>query len=337
MWNLSEPGLFATATGVSKLTASTYKLYGLQIRSEIPLPAPVADGSGDIFDIEVIWGERRSAPREASPGEVIASFSFGSNSGYTHVADDSGFTLRFNGTGEFRLDRQLKCIRVHLAPGQKDELAAWLLAGNVIATLLTLSGDCVLHASAVEVDGNAVAFVGHSGMGKSTLAALLCSAGARLVTDDLLRVAFKEGVAYGHQGTKAIRLRPEAAALCADWPPASLRSSVDGRRMVEVELCAEACPPLSAIIVPQRSRTASEVQLNLLPMPRAIYVLSAYPRVAGWRSGDVIARQFQLLGRLVKSVSVYEAVVPWGPPFAPDLGNRLLDGVRSALGCPNPA
>lgn len=61
---------------------------------------------------------------------------------------------------------------------------------------------------AEEVGGRAVAFIGSSGIGKTTLKALCCAAGARLVTDDVLRVEPRDGEGWCFHGTCTLRLRP---------------------------------------------------------------------------------------------------------------------------------
>ncbi|MBO0718286.1 MAG: AAA family ATPase, partial [Rhizobiales bacterium] len=50
----------------------------------------------------------------------------------------------------------------------------------------------VLHASAVEVNGKAMVFCGHSGAGKSTIAAALAKRGYRLITDDVCALTFSD-------------------------------------------------------------------------------------------------------------------------------------------------
>jgi len=77
--------------------------------------------------------------------------------------------------------------------------------GTILALILGLQGEHPLHASAVAVDGRAIAIAGASGSGKSTLAAKLCIAGASFVTDDLLRLTRDGGC-----------IRPPANRLATD-------------------------------------------------------------------------------------------------------------------------
>lgn len=64
-----------------------------------------------------------------------------------------------------------------------------------------------LHASAADVGGEAVLFVGQSGSGKSTLMAELCRRGHRLVTDDIASISLDAaGRPRVHAGYRHLRL-----------------------------------------------------------------------------------------------------------------------------------
>ncbi|MDA1081237.1 MAG: hypothetical protein O2973_06105 [Gemmatimonadetes bacterium] len=88
--------------------------------------------------------------------------------------------------------------------------AAHFLLEPVLAFLLRCRRTLVLHASAVEMDGRAVAFVGPVGAGKSTIAAACVAAGAALLSDDVLAIRLEGGDSSGqwhaHRGIGAIRL-----------------------------------------------------------------------------------------------------------------------------------
>jgi hypothetical protein len=77
-------------------------------------------------------------------------------------------------------------ITVCPAPRAEPDLVRLPLLGVVFGALLSQRGLQVLHASAVDVRGEVVGFVGNKEMGKSTTAAAFHQAGHRAVTDDVL-------------------------------------------------------------------------------------------------------------------------------------------------------
>jgi len=74
-------------------------------------------------------------------------------------------------------------VEPHL-PVEAPAIRLFLL-GTVLAILCYQRGLVPLHASAVEVPGGALLVSGRSGLGKSTLAAMLVERGHRLIADDV--------------------------------------------------------------------------------------------------------------------------------------------------------
>ncbi len=100
---------------------------------------------------------------------------------------DGEVLLRLHGRVDFEIAADYRLVRAWTDPECKPEMLALLVVGNLVAMILALRGETVLHASAVEVDGRAIAFVAHSGMGKSTLAALACARGDGIPRERWLR------------------------------------------------------------------------------------------------------------------------------------------------------
>ncbi len=305
--------------------AEVYTLHGLQVRSEIPLGARSITGAAP--DVTVVWGDRCAIADDAPAGKIIVQFSLPDGRGYTHTQTEAGYILRFHSVCEFQLDRELRLVRVILAPGGDPEFAGILLAGNVLAFILTLRGECVLHASAVEFAGGAMAFVGRSGSGKSTLATLCCASGAKLIADDLLRLAMTDEQVRCYPSMAEVRLRPGAAALADLFPADAARSTADHRLAIRLDAAMEPKPRLDAIVLPRPHRTCQTLRVERLPAAQALYLLSSYPRVAGWQDEELIRRQFEGLARVVKTVPIFQAIIPWGPPFAANLTVQLRQAV----------
>jgi hypothetical protein len=79
------------------------------------------------------------------------------------------------------------------------------LTSVIAGACLNLQSHVAIHANAVSIEGLAIAFVGYSGMGKSTLSAYCANRGAGFITDDVLVVDSKGLV---HPGNPRLKLYP---------------------------------------------------------------------------------------------------------------------------------
>ena len=151
--------------------APVYFQCGLRMRSEVELDLSLVAGDG--CDVDVRWGPDICDSSEVvSSGEVIASYDYDDTTWYTATSTGSGYKVRFPNVGEFAISLDLTEMTVRRDRSGRAELLPILLAGTASAFVLALRGETVLHASAVAIESSALAFVGQSGRGKSTLAAL---------------------------------------------------------------------------------------------------------------------------------------------------------------------
>jgi hypothetical protein len=310
---------------MSDIERQIYSLHGLRVRSEIPLPAASAAGS---VDLDIEWDHSAVDHHREPEGEIVASLDF-PDSGYTLTRTHDGWTLRYRSIGDLSFDRALTRLQIRLFPGGARDLVPLLLAGSASALLLGLAGRCALHASAVESYGLGFGFIGNSGMGKSTLAALCCASGARLVTDDVLRLD-AGGVGFCCvRGTTEIRLREHVAALADRLPAEARRRTPDRRLAVAVESVAGDGTSLALLVVPEPSRDCRKVDIKRLSQVSALYALTRYARITGWCAPEYVRRQFDFFSDVARRVPVYDVRVPWGPPFDANLGRELLEQLQA--------
>jgi hypothetical protein len=296
-----------------------YELFGLTIESDFPLPAPAAaEGPPDVV---VGSSGARPTPTEAPAGAILADAHFGTTRYFT-VRGDEGYTIRFPDVCDVRIDRYLRHVELVPATEELRPLSRVLFSGHVLATMLTLSGECVLHASAIEHEGRALAFVGPPGAGKSTLAALLCANGTRLVTDDVLRLVEGTGGLDCEPGTSELRLRPAAASLATEVS-GTKQEMADGRTGVLIEERGGRVR-LGAIVFPKPSRAADSLRIVRLSAPDCLMELTKYPRTLGWMAPEVLERSFRWNSRIAREVAAFETVVPWGPPFDREIPQGIL-------------
>ncbi len=161
----------------------SYIAYGLGIQSELHLPELTEAEVG--ADVVIRLGKvSRSPAEQAVTGKTPAGNEF------WMTADEVCFFREEVGAFLMRKGRE---IVVDPAPGAEERLIRLFVWGSVLAVTLHLRGLLVLHASAVEMNGGAVAFLGGPGWGKSTTAAALHARGYRMVTDDVLAVDLDGG------------------------------------------------------------------------------------------------------------------------------------------------
>lgn len=176
------------------MVRQSYWLFGLQVRSELALPG--LEHAPDINDADASI-ELGQVPAPADPLLEL-------------VVDELGATLTIEGVGRYRIERGTR-ITIEPEAGAPEANVRLFLLGSAMGVLLHQRGLLPLHASAVEVDGKAVAFAGPSGSGKSTLAAAFHDHGYRVIADDVCVVRFDQaGRALACHGIPRLRLWEEA-------------------------------------------------------------------------------------------------------------------------------
>ena len=129
-----------------------------------------------------------------------------------------GFLLRFPFLADFIIDAEGSRIGAWAAPDIDDETLRHLLLDQVLPRVLGYKGRLVLHASAVLVNGKAMAFAGNTGAGKSTLAANFQTAGYQVLTDDGLIVTAGESCSFALPVYPGLRLWPQSVAALFEEP-----------------------------------------------------------------------------------------------------------------------
>lgn len=103
-------------------------------------------------------------------------------------------------------------ITVYPEPGTDLSLLRLYVQGMMMAMALYQRGYCVLHASVVDLGGYAIAFLGHVGAGKSSLAGAFYARGYRVLADDNAAVDFASGVPMVAPAYPCLKLFPAIAS-----------------------------------------------------------------------------------------------------------------------------
>ena len=191
----------------SRGLAHTYGVYGITLRSHVPLALPEYSGGG-LAEIEL----QMRGPDYFS--EAIAdtplAWSRFSTYQYAHLKSGDSY-VRWEGVGEFLVSADGASITCGRMRETHEESFQVYLLGQALSFALVRSGFEPFHATCIVVNGQAVAFLGDSGFGKSSLAAYFLGAGDRLLTDDLLLLQERPEGFLAFPGPPRIKLLPDMA------------------------------------------------------------------------------------------------------------------------------
>ncbi len=173
----------------------SYKAYGLVFSSDIALPELATAEEPPVAFIRV-QPLSEEPPCESAGGSCLEG----------RVLDALRFRVR---DGRSITVEPLRKI-------EEEEIRVYVL-GVLMSILLRQRGLLVIHASALVKQGQAVAFVGDSGWGKSTLAGFFVQAGGyELLNDDVMALKMDQVPIHVLPGFAQIKLRPEAEHWLAE-------------------------------------------------------------------------------------------------------------------------
>ena len=289
----------------------TCSVYGLGLSVNVPLAGLRGLAPAGRVDVRMEVGE---LPREFDADPTGVPFHS------SDQVDENGTPVRvvtrIRGGEFFRIDYCDGTRVVVSAHGERvwargansdvEDTAAYLL-GPVLGMVLRLRGVNCLHASAVAVGGQACAFVGASGAGKSSMAAAFARLGHAVLSDDVTPIEERAGRFLAQPAYPRLRLWPESVEGlfgAAD----SLPRMVEGWDKRYVDLARPPYRfqreplPLAAVYLLDASPgaphvgpvSARDTVMGIVADTYATYLLDRERR----------AHEFEFVGRLVDAVPV---------------------------------
>lgn len=266
-----------------------YRAFGLDLHCEEPLPCgPAPERDAPALATVSVQSDRTGV--EEVLGDLVLEY-------------PDGYHFRVAPAG----DRVVARWPTHAT----FEDASCYLLGPVLRFVLNIRGVTCLHASAVEVAGGAIAFAGESGAGKSTTAAALVRAGARLLTDDTVTLVRSGEDVMVHPGYAGLRVWPDVTAALRG-PGVELPRVSPGwdKRFLAAEGRAfDLRPvPLRAVYVLGDRRTAGAPCIEALSARDRLLALLPHVREEGPDGRTGLAHAFEALAALVERVPVRRLV-----------------------------
>lgn len=313
-------------TRVGDSLSHTYQAFGLRLLSNLPIPGLHSSTEDSNPDIVCRLGKlpawfRESdlrAQEEDGLVEVVGQDDAAvarrklrqSRHYYYRYSDGTEFIFDFSGTRVFAS---------WPPPLTLDDTLTYLL-GPILGFILRLRGVLCLHASAVRIDGGAIAILGPAGAGKSTTAAALAMRGFAVLSDDVVALqeipegCFNVLPAHAHlrlwPASSRMLLGSESALplLTPNWEKRYLDSTGAGYTFVERPT------ELSAVyVLEERRNDSSALSIETLNGGRALSQLVANTYGNNVLDEAMRRQEFISLSHLVR-VAPVRKVIPHSDP-----------------------
>lgn len=299
-------------------------LYGLrvEIQSEWPLSLPgrclddsiptdlfvhVSQGSGSTI-AEPAWPVFYVSGDVDEDGRPEFSASRDPVSQAVRMAYSDGFVFQIDAIGQ-QID-----IQWPVGHAIEELIPAFL--GPVMGVALRLRGLVCLHASAVVIDGQAVALIGDSGAGKSTTAAAFAKYGHAVMTDDVLALTLDGSEFIVSPAYPWVRLWPESVAglfsdaealprMVAGWDKRILDLTQPGYRFQ-----ADALPLGALYFLGPRLDTGEQPLGGAMNPTEGLMQLITDSFATNFQDKARRAAEFNTLGRLVNELPLRSISAP---------------------------
>jgi hypothetical protein len=330
-------GKLNTSVGVREVEADSlyqYYVYGITVRSEIPLALP-RQGDGGLARVEL---RLASASYFA---ERIRGVNFQTDAGdwyqYASLPNGSSY-VRWSDVGEFLVSANGLCIACRRAEKASLESFQVYMLGQALSFALVKRGFEPLHATVVVVNGKAVAFLGDSGFGKSSLAACFLERGHRVLTDDLLIVQESGSCVLAYPGPPRIKLFPNMASRFLGKSAIGVPMNLEAKKLIVSMDAQRSCGvpvPLGAVYSVADPREVLRNQhVSIEPLTPREGFLALVKNSFNRRlvNPERLERQFTTTARLVDRIAVKKLSYPRVLGRLPEVREAVL----SNLSCVEP-
>jgi hypothetical protein len=287
-----------------------YKVYGLALRSNQPLPAPQADDDAPV-DVDIDIARAPVPTLDWGGSEPI----YRGTESLWRLDEETwrlGFTDHRSGARWDITCERGSQITVRWMEGISLPDVGTLLVNSGLAMALHLRGIPCLHASGVVVNKRAALLLGPSGAGKSTTAAALMAAGNALLTDDIAALDLEPQRVLVHPGLRRLRLLADSAGAVNGrfdvLQPVWVDPEMTRKRYLDPATATAAAGTTSRLAViyaltPRRVGPHQPAITALAPR-EALGHLLACTYASGWLDAGRRARLFRCLARVTELVPV---------------------------------
>ncbi|MGE5462577.1 MAG: hypothetical protein ACM3PS_04440 [Syntrophothermus sp.] len=305
-----------------------YQICGTSFQSNIPLPELIVCQQPEPkFTFQLHAGNKRHSK---SYRWLNYWYSFDGRVWLAFARIDSGYLLRFPSYADFVISTDARTISAYRGGNTPDSSIRHLLLNQVIPIVLSQLGKLVLHASACVSPQGVMAFMGTTGMGKSTLAASFGLRGLQVLTDDCLSIEKQGNDVLCVPSYAGVRLWPESiTALFAKEPELqTLAHYTDKKRFVfEQNASGESLFLKAAYVLTHPEEDPLGNSISITPLSSGTALLEAVKHTFQLDVTDRerLAQAFKRYEWLAQSVPFFQLRYPRDHAYLPAVNTAVLE------------
>ena len=222
--------------------------------------------------------------------------------------------IRFNGLADFEISSDCATVICLPVPGIAHHTLEHLFRNQVLPLAQSKLGKLVFHGSAVEIGTGAIAFLGASGRGKSTIAAAFAVNRTRFLTDDGLVIEPNEqGDFLALPSHPSIRLWQDSQErlLNKGTPMTPSLEYTSKRQFLSgdlIQFCDLARPLRAAYFLGDGSATS--ITIERLTRAESMMAWVQHSFLLDVEDQDLLTQNFEGIARLVTSINCYHLDYP---------------------------
>lgn len=310
-------------------------LYGLGVVANRPIPG-VPSSTIASEDVCISFGSLPAWLNDITATQIETSYvaEYKSECGEPalrvfRVLDGNYYRFNYADATEFLVD----CAGTEVwadwsAPLTLEDTSTYLL-GPVMGFVMLLRGIVCLHASAIAVDGKAIALLGPAGSGKSTTAAAFSERGYSILAEDVVTLDDRGEQFLVRPGYPCIRLWPASVKalygsenhlpkLTPNWDKCYLD-------LTERAFSAEPLPLAAIYHLRERRHDAVAPFVETLDRSEGLLSLIANTYATKLMDKQMRAREFKLLARVLNNVPLRRVTPHADPARIPELCDAILN------------
>lgn len=239
-----------------------------------------------------------------------------------------GYLIRFPEQADFEIDLTADEIRAFPADDDHVAVTRTILHNSIAPVVGNHKGAFNLHGSAVAIDGGAIAFMGVSRRGKTTLAGAFARAGYPFLTEDVLGLEHARDTFVVQPSRAVLRLFEDSAAFLlggdAGFEDTGAKDEVAASTALPH---ASDAVPLQAIFLLGTGECEATVVTPLTP-GAALTQLIQHAFVLDVEDRRRLREHFTKLGQLATDVACYHLDYPRRFNHLPNVIESVLDRLR---------